>query len=87
MVPGWHLDALCREYPRERWFSPGEVEAAREVCRRCLVRRECLSWGLRELPGDGVWGGLTWQELRVARRQGLTWQELLEVEEQAVRAV
>jgi WhiB family transcriptional regulator, redox-sensing transcriptional regulator len=42
--------------------SPGDV--ARAVCSRCLVRRECLDYAIRNEITEGIWGGLTGSELR-----------------------
>jgi WhiB family redox-sensing transcriptional regulator len=72
--PPWQRDALCREYAgRVNWF-PGRGEStedAKAVCRRCLVRPECLLDALEHDEPNGVWGGLSAQErrevLRVAR--------------------
>jgi len=70
--PAWMRDALCREYPDVDWYattSPGQ-EAAKRVCRRCLVRNECEVYGItHEAPvGDGVWGGLSAADRRTMRR-------------------
>ena len=56
--PGWHLDALCREYPEIDWFD-GPTEPAKAVCGRCLVQTECRAYGLSRPKLQGVWGGTT----------------------------
>lgn len=42
---------------------PG-VDVAKQVCRGCPVRRECLEHALAARETDGVWGGLTPEERR-----------------------
>ena len=56
----WMKDALCREYESAMWFvgsaeDPENYNKAKEVCGRCLVREECLEYGLDE--EFGIWGG------------------------------
>jgi WhiB family redox-sensing transcriptional regulator len=68
----WRRDALCQEYPLE-WFFPGQYESlepAKAVCRRCLVRAECLSYALSDPDAllYGVWGATSAQERRRLRR-------------------
>jgi hypothetical protein len=68
--PGWHADALCKEYPQlpwipERGVSLALVGAMRGVCGRCLVRAECLA--AADENTAGVWGGTTFLERRALR--------------------
>ncbi|MBX6370704.1 MAG: WhiB family transcriptional regulator [Acidothermus sp.] len=37
--------------------SLDEIEAAKALCRRCPVRRECLEAALARREACGVWGG------------------------------
>ena len=55
--PPWHADALCREHPEVDWFPDrgGPTEPAKDVCRRCLCRVECLTFAL-EHHERGIWG-------------------------------
>ncbi|HEY9409531.1 MAG TPA: WhiB family transcriptional regulator [Jiangellaceae bacterium] len=48
----------CRTDP-ELWFaeSPADVEMAKELCRACPVRAECLAGALDRAEPWGVWGG------------------------------
>lgn len=44
-------------------------EAARDVCRSCPVRGECLDYALRAKERFGMWGGLTpIERLRIERK-------------------
>jgi hypothetical protein len=55
--PAWWDDAACRERPDVDFFAddPGP---AREVCKRCGVRRECGDWAAALDVSCGVFGGL-----------------------------
>lgn len=70
--PWWHRGAACHETPEVNFF-PGKgqpVRAARAVCARCSVSRECLAYALENDCDDGVWGGTTPNERRQMRRSG-----------------
>jgi WhiB family redox-sensing transcriptional regulator len=62
--PAWRADALCREYPKVRWFGKSDrtAKAAKEICGKCLVRDECRSYAMADPSLDGIWGGLTASE-------------------------
>jgi WhiB family redox-sensing transcriptional regulator len=65
----WMRDGACLEHPEVAWFPErGETaEAAWAVCARCLVKRECADYAIRNQIVDGVWGGLSGREVRRAR--------------------
>jgi len=42
---------------------------AKEVCRGCVVRLECLEYALDNGEKFGIWGGLSERERRRLRRQ------------------
>src|SRR3954452_16998951 len=71
----WRLDdwrewALCAEVDPDAFFpEKGEsTRAAKNICRRCLVKVECLSSALANDERFGVWGGLSDRERRRLRR-------------------
>jgi len=71
----WLDHAACRGSDPELFFPAsdmsagrGQVEAAKRVCRRCLVKGTCLSWALDDEQEAGIWGGMTEQERRRLRR-------------------
>ncbi len=66
--PGWHLDALCREYPEIDWFD-GPTDAAKAVCGRCLVQAECRAYAVGRADLQGIWGGMTEGARRTVRRR------------------
>lgn len=49
-----------RERPAER---QAREDVAREVCRACPIRLDCLTLALRTLPETGVWAGFTADEI------------------------
>jgi WhiB family redox-sensing transcriptional regulator len=75
----WVAQANCRGKNTAVWF-PGRddvhtLAVAREVCRACVVRRECLEYAVQFPAGEllGVWGGLSQRERRQLRtRMGVT---------------
>lgn len=66
----WRREAACRNRPPHIWFpARGDVkcaEAAKRICRACLVRDQCLSANLD--ARDGIFGGLSGRERRERRR-------------------
>jgi WhiB family redox-sensing transcriptional regulator len=67
----WMDDALCREVGQDLFFPEmgSTPNRAKEICRRCEVQIECLTYALT-VPGgvDGVWGGTTAKERRAIKR-------------------
>ena len=63
-------DGLCQEYPGLQ-FVPGRgepIEPLKAVCRRCLVRQECLDFALADPSIVGVWGATTERERKAYRK-------------------
>jgi WhiB family redox-sensing transcriptional regulator len=77
--PLWMRDAACLEHLDLDWFPERGrcAESARQVCRGCLVRRECAAFALDLAIDIGFWGGATGRQLRRARRLGLSVEEFL----------
>ena len=74
----WRHSALCQDEDPELFFPIGnigpslrQVAAAKEVCRRCSVADDCLSWAMDTGQDSGVWGGKSEDERRLIRREGL----------------
>ena len=59
---------LCRGKSTDWWFPPSDShnayqwDKAREVCKVCPVREDCLEYALRTHSRYGMWGGLTPKE-------------------------
>jgi WhiB family redox-sensing transcriptional regulator len=69
--PPWMADGACRVADINMFFPErggNTTPEAKEVCRPCIVRRECLSYALEDVSLTGVWGG-TSQRQRVAMRR------------------
>ena len=49
--------------------SGASTREAKEVCRGCVVREECLEFALQNGEKFGIWGGLSERERRRIRRQ------------------
>jgi WhiB family redox-sensing transcriptional regulator len=58
----WVDSAVCAQtdpnlfYPEGKGFTGAK---AKEVCRTCPVRIQCLDWALEHDERYGVWGGMT----------------------------
>jgi WhiB family transcriptional regulator, redox-sensing transcriptional regulator len=66
----------CRDEDPELFFPVGtsgpallQTEQAKAVCRHCPVAEACLRWALESGQGEGVWGGASEPERRVALRE------------------
>ena len=73
-APAWYERAACRGldvalfFPEVGHAGVRRVAAAKQVCGRCSVSRECLAEALVMGQQHGVWGGLTPRERqRLAR--------------------
>jgi WhiB family redox-sensing transcriptional regulator len=77
----WRQDARCRDLKRDELFVTGARQReAREVCRPCRVRTECLAHALDHRIEFGVWGGMTERERRALLRRRpdvVCWSDLL----------
>ncbi|WP_232662855.1 WhiB family transcriptional regulator [Pseudonocardia sp. TRM90224] len=71
----WRHQAICRIENPELFFPVGtsgpallQIAEAKTVCRRCTVTSECLTWALESGQDTGIWGGLSEDERRIAKR-------------------
>lgn len=78
----WRHSARCRDTDPDTLFVQGALQRdAREVCRACPVRTECLAHALDNRIRFGVWGGMTERERRAVLRRRpdvVSWAALLE---------
>lgn len=65
----WQERALCAQTDPEAFFPEkgGGTRQAKQVCRACPVRPECLEYALANDERFGVWGGLSERERRKPR--------------------
>jgi WhiB family transcriptional regulator, redox-sensing transcriptional regulator len=77
----WRVAARCRTVDAEGLFVTGARQReARQFCRTCPVRTECLAHALDQRIEFGVWGGMTERERRAllrARPGVRSWADLL----------
>jgi len=66
----WTQQARCAGEEPELWFSviPSEQARAVEICQECPVQAACLSEALAS-NAEGIWGGLTEDEIRSLKRR------------------
>lgn len=68
--PAWMADANCLGVDPDLMFPErgASLAPAKDVCRGCEVRSECLAFALDTGEKFGVWGGLSERERRRLRR-------------------
>src|SRR4051794_4634196 len=72
----WRDRSACLDEDPELFFPIGntgpailQIEEAKQVCRRCDVREQCLAWALEAGQANGVWGGLSEDGRRALKRR------------------
>ncbi len=67
----WHDYANCLGVDPDLFFPErgASTREAKEVCRGCEVREECLEFALANGEKFGIWGGMSERERRRIRRQ------------------
>jgi WhiB family redox-sensing transcriptional regulator len=67
----WQDEANCLGVDPDLFFPErgASTREAKEVCRGCVVRGECLEYALVNGEKFGIWGGLSERERRRLRRQ------------------
>jgi len=71
-TPTWQQSANCLGVDPDLFFPVrgGSTREAKEVCRGCVVRQECLQYALDNSERFGIWGGLSERERRGLRHRG-----------------
>jgi WhiB family redox-sensing transcriptional regulator len=67
----WQDFANCLGVDPDLFFPErgASTREAKEVCRGCIVRSDCLEYALRNGEKFGIWGGMSERERRRIRRQ------------------
>jgi WhiB family transcriptional regulator, redox-sensing transcriptional regulator len=67
----WQDYANCLGVDPDLFFPErgASTREAKEVCRGCVVRGECLEYALENSEKFGIWGGMSERERRRLRRQ------------------
>ncbi|MFE7391842.1 WhiB family transcriptional regulator [Streptomyces sp. NPDC057582] len=75
-MENWLMHAACRDEDPDLFFPIGstgpalvQTDEAKEVCRGCPVREQCLEWAMENGQDSGVWGGLGEAERRALKRR------------------
>lgn len=66
----WQSKANCMGVDPELFFPErgASTREAKEVCRGCVVKGDCLEYALANGEKFGIWGGLSERERRKVRR-------------------
>src|ERR1043165_9368976 len=69
-VRAWQDYANCLGLEPDLFFPErgASTREAKEVCRGCVVREECLEFALSNGEKFGIWGGMSERERRRIRR-------------------
>ena len=67
----WQDFANCLGVDPDLFFPErgASTREAKEVCRGCVVRDDCLEFALQNGEKFGIWGGMSERERRRIRRQ------------------
>ena len=67
----WQSRANCMGVDPDLFFPErgASTREAKEVCRGCVVRADCLEYALANGEKFGIWGGLSERERRKIRRR------------------
>lgn len=67
---GWQSRANCMGVDPDLFFPErgASTREAKEVCRGCVVREDCLEYALENAEKFGIWGGMSERERRRLRR-------------------
>ncbi|MEY2476795.1 MAG: WhiB family transcriptional regulator, redox-sensing transcriptional regulator [Actinomycetota bacterium] len=68
--PSWQDQANCMGVDPDLFFPErgASTREAKEVCRGCVVREDCLEYALANGEKFGIWGGMSERERRRIRR-------------------
>lgn len=68
--PAWQHQAACNNVDPDLFFPArgDSTREAKQVCRGCVVRDDCLEYALTNGEKYGIWGGLSERERRRIRR-------------------
>ncbi|MXW41982.1 MAG: WhiB family transcriptional regulator [Acidimicrobiia bacterium] len=72
---GWQTMANCLGVDPDLFFPErgASTREAKEVCRACVVREDCLEYAIINGEKFGIWGGMSERERRRVRKaRGLT---------------
>ena len=84
----WQDAALCAQVDPNEWFPEKgkSTRQAKQVCRGCPVRAECLDYALEHGELYGVWGGLSPEERVIVNAGGSSVADIIAVADEAFYA-
>jgi WhiB family redox-sensing transcriptional regulator len=65
LIPApWMVHAACTGADPDLFFGEAgsPSKEAKEICRSCVVRDDCLEFALQLSERFGIWGGLTFKQ-------------------------
>src|SRR5580658_11001821 len=67
---GWQARSNCMGVDPDLFFPErgSSTREAKEVCRGCVVRDDCLEFAIANGEKFGIWGGMSERERRRVRR-------------------
>lgn len=67
---GWQGKANCMGVDPDLFFTErgASTREAKEVCKGCVVKTDCLEYALDNGEKFGIWGGMSERERRRLRR-------------------
>lgn len=70
-IPEWMARAVCASVDPEIFYPEkgGSTAGAKQVCRACPVKAECLEMALVNNERYGIWGGVAERERRKLRHR------------------
>ena len=73
-TPRWYNLAACQGMDLDVFFPSADQPPAEavEVCAGCQVRTSCLDYAAEHHLTDGVWGGMSANERKAARKAART---------------
>lgn len=82
----WREHAACNGMDTDLWFPVSEtpktqqqlrqIRIAKNTCKACPVRMDCLLYALTTSQRHGIWGGMTESERRRPRARAIRDQAL-----------
>ena len=68
--PSWQESSNCLGVDPDLFFPErgASTREAKDVCRGCVVREDCLEFALQNGEKFGIWGGMSERERRRIRR-------------------
>lgn len=76
----WRVKAACKDTDPDLFFKPrwitdnrwtAESEGAKDMCRQCEVKSNCLETAIMNNEHNGIWGGEDFDKRAVQKAYGI----------------